>query len=1273
MFDVSSNRSSLSASLHSWTGALRRLRRRGAAVTSAPAQASRWSGVQDLEQRQLFAGSFTNADLDGLWNGADFDGRFAIEFDGMGDIVAGLREDADGSTADIQGLDYELGSQGNFVATVDIVGQELFNLLGDVNSNADALVSYDPQLTDDVFGVGVSVFNDLSNLEAGVAGTWTLLNESTRGNVTVQSNGTLSGSYTGADGNATVLNTSTIVVNGDGSVELTANITQAGETFTVELLGFVNTGMDVIVLTTSVLPNPDDADDAGTVVLVRRNATGYTRADLLGSIPFASDGLVGQAIFDGAGKIIGGLAIDNAGETFSVTGTYNLSSSGVFTSNLSLTPDDGPRITTAYTGALNASKNFLAFNPTTVPAEEAGITPFFAADAVLLEPVVQVAVNDAAAAESGVNASNTARFTVSRLGPTTDAITVPFLIGSTDNDAELGEDYRLFVGDVEVFDSVTIPAGARSVVVTVRPIDDTEVEGSAPEQIRVELQEDPLGNYVTVPGADLAQMTVTDNDKPIVSVDDPGDDAHEDPLDEGMFTLLRSGVTNGPLTVNFTLSGTATRTTDYVLRRDDPDTGDTITVNSITFADGEQSVDVYVVPVDDNLNDAGETVIITLGNNAAYTLDADATSSTVLIDDEEPKVAIEALNDVTESDAAGDDDDGVFRITRENSTGVLRVNFTRTGTATNNTDYTLRSEIDGVETPLASGTNFVEFPQGINEILLKVIPNNDTIAEADETVIISLSPSTNYGRLPASAELLILDDEQTVMVQATDDEASESGSPASDTGMFTITRSGLNLPAGTVVNFALGGATQASRGSDYTLRLDAPDGPTITGNSVTFTAADDDTLIIYVVPLDETTSPRAEPTENVTLTLRSTAAYSVDPDFASDNVEIFDNEPIVSIDALDDASETDPTGAGAGMFLITRDSTDGELRVNFTRSGSATNNTDYRLRSIIDGVTTDLTSSTNSILLPDGVDVAQIEVVPVDDTSAEPTEAVILTLATNTAYTRDPAATNATVQIQDNEPTLSVEAGEDDDASAAESGTPASDTATFVISRADDDATDTAVTANFTVSGPARRGSDYTLRLGAAGGPIVTANNVVIPQGQQSVTLYVVPIDETTSPRFEPTETVVLTLANNTAYNVDSADRMAMVEIEDNEPTLSVEAPDSVAAEGGDPANDTATFVISRADDDSTATAVTAIFTVSGNARRGSDYTLRLGAPNGAVVTVNSVVIPQGEQSVTLFVVPLEDAANEPAETVVLTLANNAAYALDTDDRTAMATINNLA
>ncbi|MGH7175915.1 MAG: lysyl oxidase family protein [Tepidisphaeraceae bacterium] len=81
----------------------------------------------------------------------------------------------------------------------------------------------------------------------------------------------------------------------------------------------------------------------------------------------------------------------------------------------------------------------------------------------------------------------------------------------------------------------------------------------------------------------------------------------------GVFHIVRNGPTTNPLTINFTLGGTATNGVDYTLSADT-----TMTGSSITLGDLSSEANIYVTPVNDGLFEGVETVTLAISSSAAY-------------------------------------------------------------------------------------------------------------------------------------------------------------------------------------------------------------------------------------------------------------------------------------------------------------------------------------------------------------------------------------------------------------------------------------------------------------------------------------------------------------------------------------------------------------------------------------------------------------------------------------------------------------------------------
>jgi hypothetical protein len=243
---------------------------------------------------------------------------------------------------------------------------------------------------------------------------------------------------------------------------------------------------------------------------------------------------------------------------------------------------------------------------------------------------------------------------------------------------------------------------------------------------------------------------------------------------------------------------------------------------------------------------------------------------------------------------------------------------------------------------------------------------------------------------------------------------------------------------------------------------------------------------------------------------------------------------------------------------------------------------------------------------------------------------------TISAVARDVAgnqATTAPVTIEVNNvppPTVTIAAT---DANASEAGL---DTSLFTITRSGDTAS--ALIVNLTHAGTATSGSDYSS----------LAASVTLPIGATSATLVVTPIDDSA---VEGAETVMLTIAPDAAYTV-GAPSSASVSIVDNDsasgaPVVTVTATDPNAAEAG---VNPGIFTFTRTG--STALALTVNYNLAGSASKVSDYRRSEGD------MPEWITIPAGAGSATLTIYPVLDSEVESTESVILTIAADAAYTI---------------
>ena len=193
----------------------------------------------------------------------------------------------------------------------------------------------------------------------------------------------------------------------------------------------------------------------------------------------------------------------------------------------------------------------------------------------------------------------------------------------------------------------------------------------------------------------------------------------------GTFTITRTGSTAAPLTVTFTVTGTATNGSDYQRL---PAT--------VTIPVGQSSTTLTVTPIDNTLSESNETVLVTLSNSASYNIDSTKTNGTVTIQDNDrvlPQVSIKAT-DATAAETLRTQpiNRGQFTVTRTGSTALsLTVNLAVSGSATNGTDYGRLG-------------NTVTIPAGRTSVVINVNPIDDSLVEGTESVVLGLSAGTNY-------------------------------------------------------------------------------------------------------------------------------------------------------------------------------------------------------------------------------------------------------------------------------------------------------------------------------------------------------------------------------------------------------------------------------------------------------------------------------------------------------------------------------------------------
>jgi hypothetical protein len=225
-----------------------------------------------------------------------------------------------------------------------------------------------------------------------------------------------------------------------------------------------------------------------------------------------------------------------------------------------------------------------------------------------------------------------------------------------------------------------------------------------------------------------------------VSVTATDPDASEAGPDTGTFTITRTGSTSAALTVNYTLSGTASNGFDYA----------TLSGTAIIPA-GADSVDVVVTPIDDSVAELTETVILTLATSEEYSIFPSASATVVITDNETPLLQIVSLS--TNIYERLQHDYARLTIRRlGNTNDFLQLeasNFALSGTAVKDTDYTLTYLLP----------HYIDMGV-VNTSIELIYPIDNSLVDGPRTVTVGLVAGSGYTAATNTATTIITDDDR---------------------------------------------------------------------------------------------------------------------------------------------------------------------------------------------------------------------------------------------------------------------------------------------------------------------------------------------------------------------------------------------------------------------------------------------------------------------------------------------------------------------------------
>ncbi|SEL50964.1 gliding motility-associated C-terminal domain-containing protein [Maribacter orientalis] len=521
-------------------------------------------------------------------------------------------------------------------------------------------------------------------------------------------------------------------------------------------------------------------------------------------------------------------------------------------------------------------------------------------------------------------------------------------------------------------------------------------------------------------------------------------------------------------------------------------------------------------------------------------------------------------------------------------------------TATSGVDYTaLSGEVDVTYTALLSSA-LINVNTSFQDVLL----------EGTETVTVELSTSMDYTLGANTTATVNIVDDDTATLSISDVSAVEGTNL-----VFSIVADKAALFDYTVtVNFGGGTATIGTTPIVY------PEDYNGAQRTVTFLSGDVSKQLAVTTGNDIV----IEDDETFIVTLTSANNANI---IAGDTaIGTITNDDLGQVTVLANRAITNEDGSGNdGRFRIElseQNNTGTAIVVDYTLTGSAAQ-----------GAGQDYTISGNASIA-NGASSTNLNIQPIDDVLVEGDETVIITLnSVNSALYEIGTPASGTVTIVDDDVFTATITATDGTATEA---TPVTDTGTFTVSLDEVNNTGGPVIVNYNVGGTATSGTDYTALTGS----------VTFANGQQNRIITVTPINDN---NVENSETVIVTLATGTGYDLGlAATRTATVTIVDTD-TYTATVVSTVATANENPVSN-GTFTINLGSVNTTGSPILVNYNITGTATSGLDFNALSGTAS----------IANNQQTAIVTVTPINDAAIEDNETVVLTLAAGNGYSIST-------------
>lgn len=305
--------------------------------------------------------------------------------------------------------------------------------------------------------------------------------------------------------------------------------------------------------------------------------------------------------------------------------------------------------------------------------------------------------------------------------------------------------------------SFTFPANTDAITIRVNVIADDLVEPD--ETVIITLLETNDANVV-IGEVDQASVVIADNDN-VLSIEATSDATEQG--GEGLFTIRASKRVSTPVVVGLSVTGTAIAGDDYSELRD-----------SFTFPANTLSTTISIDAIQDAITEGDETVIVTMTgtNNFDVPIGSEDSATIRIIDDDTSELSVAATAQAEEQGV-----NGLFTIsTSKQFDSAVIVSINVSGSASEGVDYS------------AIGSSFV-FPANESSTTISIAAIQDTIAEGDETVSLTLTDTNNADVVigsVAEATVLIIDKPPAFSMSLALNSVAENAGLAATTG--TVTR-----------------------------------------------------------------------------------------------------------------------------------------------------------------------------------------------------------------------------------------------------------------------------------------------------------------------------------------------------------------------------------------------------------------------------------------------------------------------------------------------------